>query len=139
MKGEVIGMEHNRKEQTITHAERKREADMRIERLNKYLDDNLTDPSLCLVSVAEHMNMSIYAVGRLVKRTAGQSFRGYVTQKRLELAFALLQSSDATVGEIGRRVGFEHPAYFSSVFKKYYGVSPVSVKRNRKTAVCEAP
>lgn len=134
-KGEVNGMEQNRKEITITHAEERRDLDLRInqqcERLNRYLDDNLTDPSLCLVSVADHMNLSIYAVSRLVKRTAGRSFRAFITQKRLELAFDLLQSSEASVREIARRVGFENPAYFSSIFKKHYGFSPISVKRDR--------
>ena len=125
-------MEHNHR---LAQADRKQELDVHTirqnERLNRYLNENLTSPSLCLVSVAEHMNISIYAVSRLIKRTTGQSFRVYITRKRLELAFDLLQSPEATVSQIACRVGFENPAYFSSVFKKHYGFTPSSVKRNR--------
>ena len=128
-------MEYSRKDASITQKEEKRRmvscVDPRSERLSRYLDDHLTESSLCLLSLAEHMNMSIYAAGRLVKRTTGQSFRVYVTQKRLELACEQLRTTEYTVSRIARMVVFENPAYFSSVFKKYYGLSPISVKRNR--------
>lgn len=128
-------MEHNREKELLTQEQRKQEAERRVsqqhEQLHRYLDDCLTVSSLCLLSLAEHMNMSIYAAGRLVKRTTGQSFRVYVTQKRLELAYEQLQTSGDTVSKIAHRVGFENPAYFSSVFKKHYGFTPNSVKESR--------
>lgn len=125
-------MEHNRAEGRLPQGNEKQGmtswGDGQSERLIRYLDDHLTVSSLCLLSLAEHMNMSIYAAGRLVKRTTGQSFRVYVTQKRLELAYEQLQTSGNTVSKVARGVGFENPAYFSSVFKKHYGFTPNSVK-----------
>ncbi len=101
------------------------------ERLAQYIDANLTDYSLCLSSAAEHMHMSIYTLSRLFKELVGQGFKEYVTGKRLEMAFGLLQSTDCSVTEIANKVGFENATYFSSVFKKHYGFSPTKVKKNK--------
>lgn len=101
------------------------------ERLAQYIDENLTDYSLCLSSAAEHMHMSIYTLSRLFKDLVGQGFKEYITGKRLEMAFGLLQSTDCSVTEIANKVGFENATYFSSVFKKHYGFSPTKVKKNK--------
>lgn len=101
------------------------------ERLEQYINANLTDYSLCLSSAAEHMHMSIYTLSRLFKDLVGQGFKEYITSKRLEMAFGLLQSTNCSVTEIANKVGFENATYFSSVFKKHYGFSPTKVKKNK--------
>lgn len=44
-----------------------------------YVNENLTNCELCLMSVADHTNMSIYAVSRLFKEKTGVGFKEYVT------------------------------------------------------------
>ncbi len=112
-------------------AERDHALQQQRERLERYIESNLTDYSLCLSSAAEHMHMSIYTLSRLFKDLMGQGFKEYITGKRLEMAFSLLQSTDCSVTEIANRVGFENATYFSSVFKKHYGFSPTKVKKNK--------
>ena len=112
-------------------AERDQSLQQQRERLERYIEANLTDYALCLSSAAEHMHMSIYTLSRLFKDLVGQGFKEYITGKRLEMAFGLLQSTDCSVTEIANRVGFENATYFSSVFKKHYGFSPTKVKKNK--------
>lgn len=113
------------------HGEKNHNAQQQRERLARYIEDNLTDYSLCLSSTAEYMHMSIYTLSRLFKDIMGQGFKEYVTCRRLQMAFALLQSTDRSVTEIANAVGFENPTYFSSVFKKHYGFNPTKVKKNK--------
>ena len=72
--------------------------------------------------------MSIYAVSRLFKEGTGSGFKEYVINKRLERAMELLTTTDTPVGEIARSVGFENSTYFSTAFKKHYGISPTQLR-----------
>ena len=98
------------------------------QKLIRYVDDHLTDVDLCLSTTAEQLNMSIYAVSRLFREGTGCGFKEYVVDKRLERAMELLINTDDSVGEIARAIGFENSTYFSTVFKKHYGISPTKVR-----------
>ena len=93
-----------------------------------YVNDNLMESELCLLSVADHMNMSIYAVSRLFKEGTGIGFKEYITSKRLETAYKLLKTTKDSVADIARTVGIENAKHFSAVFKKYYGISATQVR-----------
>lgn len=97
-----------------------------------YVDENLTNCELCLISAADHMNISTYAVSRLFKEGTGIGFKEYVTSKRLELAYKMLRTTKDSVGDIAKAVGFESAAYFSTAFKKYYTVSPTQVRNGEE-------
>jgi len=101
-------------------------------KLLQYVNDNLTNCELCLSSAADHMNISIYAVSRLFKEGAKQNFKEYVTTKRLELAYDMLLSTEDSIEQISRSVGFENRTYFSTVFKKRYGVAPTAVRSSEQ-------
>lgn len=62
---------------------------------------------------------------RQFKKAAGDSPQTY--QKRLRMRFAkeLLRHSELTVSEVGERVGYSKPAYFSRIFSQHVGVSPI--------------
>lgn len=97
-------------------------------KLVQYVDEHLSDMDLCLATTAEQLNMSIYAVSRLFKEGTGSGFKEYVINKRLERAMELLTTTDTPVGEIARSVGFENSTYFSTAFKKHYGISPTQLR-----------
>ena len=49
----------------------------------------------------------------------------WLTQKRLEHARTLLQTTKKSVGEVAFNSGFENLSHFSRVFKEKFGVSPL--------------
>lgn len=57
-------------------------------------------------------------------RHYGTSPMAYLIHRRLHAAAALLRGTDEPVGEIGRRVGYADPYYFSKHFKACFGVPP---------------
>ena len=103
-------------------------------KLLQYVNDNLTNSELCLTSAADHMNMSIYAISRLFKEHTQQNFKEYITVRRLEIAHDLLCTTDHSIGEIAKTVGFEDSSYFSEVFKKRYGAVPTKVRSSKAVA-----
>jgi AraC-like DNA-binding protein len=48
----------------------------------------------------------------------------YLTGWRMALAADLLRSSDATIDEVARHVGYANPFALSVAFKRVRGVSP---------------
>lgn len=106
-------------------AEEKRNASsVMIEQAKVFLRANFQDPKLTLEIVAKQVNVSTNYFSLLFKKTMGQSFVSYLTDLRLEHAKKLLESSDYRSYEISYRCGYENPTYFSTIFKKHFGLSP---------------
>lgn len=55
----------------------------------------------------------------------GMSLREYINQLRIEEAKRLLLSTDATISEVASEVGYDNISYFSTVFRKLCGMSPI--------------
>jgi transcriptional regulator GlxA family with amidase domain len=50
-------------------------------------------------------------------------------EERVRNAQVLLETTDGTVAEIAAIVGYEDPLYFSRVFRKARGLSPMKYRR----------
>lgn len=55
----------------------------------------------------------------------GMSLREYINQLRIEDAKRLLLSTNATISEVASEVGYDNISYFSTVFRKLCGMSPI--------------
>ena len=53
----------------------------------------------------------------------------FILLLRIRNAQVLLETTDGTVSEIGRIVGYENPMYFSRLFRKEKGVSPLQYRK----------
>ena len=62
----------------------------------------------------------------------GMNLREYINQLRIEEAKRLLLSTNDAVSEIASKVGYANISYFSTVFRKLCGMSPIDW-RNRTT------
>lgn len=55
----------------------------------------------------------------------GMTLREYINQLRIEEAKRLLLSTNANISEVASEVGYDNISYFSTVFRKLCGMSPV--------------
>ena len=61
----------------------------------------------------------------IFKKRVGVSPQAYLLRIRMRRASELLLSTDQYVKEIARSVGYDSALTFSSIFKSFYGVSPI--------------
>lgn len=103
------------------------------------LDQELFNPDFSLTALASQLNLSPSYLSSLFKTTFGIPFQDFVLQKRLERAKLLLLTSPLKIYEIAETVGFEDVNYFSTRFKKTYGVSPKQFVQNVRQAHDQVP
>ena len=60
------------------------------------------------------------------KKETGQNFMDYLTELRISKAKELLCGEELSVQDVAEQVGYRDLKYFSRLFKKLTGVSPVS-------------
>lgn len=87
-----------------------------------YADD------LTLDDAAVAAGLSSSYLSRLFKQETGTNFKDYLTIYRLERARDALKDPRRKVYEIAEEVGFKDQHYFSEVFKKRYGCSPLEFR-----------
>ncbi|WP_128657843.1 helix-turn-helix domain-containing protein [Paenibacillus sp. 598K] len=95
-----------------------------IEKAQAYIQAHYDEPNLSLELVANIAGLSPSYLGKLFKGTTGQSFSEYLSGIRLEKARSLLASTQITAAKISESVGIYNTTYFSTLFKKKYGLSP---------------
>ncbi len=102
-----------------------------FERILQYIKDNIGD-QISRTQIAEALFVSPGYIGAIVKAKTGISCRDFITQEKMKYAKHLLQNTALPVGEVARNCGYDNFAYFSKVYKDFYGVSPSAVRKDRK-------
>ncbi|MDD6484681.1 MAG: helix-turn-helix domain-containing protein [Clostridiales bacterium] len=95
------------------------------------IDKNLSNENLSLRWLAGTiLYTNVDYLGKLFKKETGQNFSHYVMEKRMEMAKKLIVSgSRDRIYEVAEKVGYgSNSQYFSQVFKKYTGISPLEYK-----------
>ncbi len=87
-----------------------------------------------VASLAAAASVSRSALDERFRSVLGLSPMRYVAQWRMHAARDLLLSSDLTVSQVARRVGYDADEAFSRAYKREYGISP-ALWRIRSRAV----
>jgi AraC-like DNA-binding protein len=105
--------------------DRKKELD--LERAIRYMNDHLTN-SIKLPELAAHTGLSKQHLIYLFNQETGFPPIEYFLRMKMQKAGQLLSLTGLTVKEIAASVGNQDPYYFSRLFKKIMGVSPMDYR-----------
>ncbi|MFF2479934.1 ABC transporter substrate-binding protein [Paenibacillus sp. NPDC058071] len=95
----------------------------------RYIQDRYREP-ITLELLLELLDCSARQLLRAFKQQTRTSPIDYLIRVRIEKAKELLLSTDFTLKEIAESVGYMDSYYFSRVFKKHEGVSPIHYKQS---------
>lgn len=93
-----------------------------ISRIAKYIEENYTDSSLNLTSIAQTFGFNPSYMSRRFKAENGHCFIEYLTECRMKKAIILAKKNEKMFCTASA-VGIPDPNYFGRCFKKYTGNS----------------
>ena len=101
----------------------------RMRLLDEFIDAGLGEP-LSVQAMAGLLGLSEGYFMRAFKSATGQSPHGYLIDRRLARARALMRDSTARLSDIAQACGFNSQAHMTTAFKQRLGVSPAQLRRH---------
>lgn len=98
-----------------------------IERVERLIFEN---PQATVSELAKACAVSESSLYSIFKKHSGKSIKKVKTAVMMEKAKELLISTDRTVEDISRTLGFSSDAYFRKCFKDTYGISPRAFRKS---------
>ncbi len=95
-----------------------------LERMTKVIENNIANPELSVTFLAEELGISRSGLFAKIKSLADITPNEMNQVIRLKRAAQLLREGKYLVGEVGYKVGFSNPSYFSKCFQKQFGIKP---------------
>ena len=95
-----------------------------IEKIAKYIENNIDDPDLNGEKLSLEMEMSKGTLYKKLKALTGMTVNIYIRTIRLKIAAKLLKSGIYNISEVAYSTGFNNPKYFSTCFRELFSMSP---------------
>lgn len=99
-----------------------------IQRALDYTEEHLTD-EVDYEAAAKAACSSPFHFQRMFTMLVGFTLGDYIRMRRLALAAAELQRTNAKVIDIAMKYGYDTPESFSRTFARFHGVTPTGAKR----------
>jgi len=107
-----------------------------VDEAMRYIEQRYQDTGLNLSMIADRAGVSSAYLSKMFREVMGKPITQYISEFRLEQARMLLMVEDGLkINAIAEGCGFNDYPYFSKIFKKYYGVSPLEYKEKNEINV----
>lgn len=97
----------------------------------RFISKNYENVNLSAEDIADHVGLSINRLGDVFKKETHHTIRSYLNFYRIEKSKELIQKG-LKMYQIHNEVGYLTSQYFSKVFRKVTGVTPMEFKRGEK-------
>jgi len=101
-----------------------------IAKVLRFINENIQDSQLGVESLAEELLLSRSQLYRKIKALTGQTANEFIRKVRLLKAKELIEGGYDSIGEIGFKVGFSSPSYFTKCFKAEFGMLPTEIDKS---------
>jgi two-component system response regulator YesN len=117
--------------QRLIAEKRKQSGEILCDRAVRIIQEQYMNSELSLIDVSNQIAVSPNYLSAMLKKETGSTFKELLTQKRMEVADALLAGSSMKIREVSEKCGYNDQHYFSYCYKKYRGESP-NVRRRKQ-------
>jgi two-component system response regulator YesN len=98
-----------------------------ILKAKRYVTSHMSQ-AITLKDVSEHLGLSPSYFSRLFHKKTQQCFVDYVREQKIHTAQSFIRTTNKKMYQIANLVGYENVQYFSRVFKKTTGKTPISFR-----------
>jgi len=102
--------------------------DVFIQRIMKYIEENMDDPELSIDGIASFIGLSRSSMFKKIKSLTGLAPIDFIKEIRLQRAVQLIETDEFNISQVAYMIGMNDPRYFSKCFKQKYGISPSEYK-----------
>lgn len=102
----------------------------RIRTIMEYIQKHYGE-KITLEDLAEQIHLCKSESCRLFKRYMNMSMFDYLLDYRVDKSLELLRQSSLDVTQIAGQVGFANPGYYSRIFKRKIGCTPLEYRKSR--------
>ena len=95
-----------------------------------FIQQHYNEP-ISLEQIAREANLNPEYLSRVFKEETGYNYSAFLSNIRLKKAEYLLINTVEKVQNIAEMVGYSNVSYFSTIFKKKYGVNPYEFRRGK--------
>lgn len=124
-------------EEQVEEVKMKSPDDQLLDRVMKVINKNIGNSDLSVDGIADEVGISRVHLHRKMKELTGQTPHDFIRNIRLKQAAHLLSTRNMNITEVMYACGFNNAASFSTIFKKFYGMSPrefMNENRQKKDA-----
>lgn len=119
-------------EEKVDEVQMKSPDDKLLERIMQVINKNISNADLSVDMIADEVGISRVHLHRKMKELTGQTPHDFIRNIRLKQAANLLANQNVNITEVMYACGFNNAASFSTIFKKFYGMSPREYMNERK-------
>jgi Response regulator containing CheY-like receiver domain and AraC-type DNA-binding domain len=102
-----------------------------IDKINYYIHAHYAE-EIGRNEIAGSFYLTPEYLAKLYKKRTGMSLKDYINEYRIEKAKEYLKLDEKNVSDIADLVGFPNFSYFSTIFKKITGITPMEYKKTYK-------
>lgn len=95
-----------------------------INNLEQILISRISDSAVSVYDLCESIGMSRTSLYMKLKNLIDLSPQDFIIHTKLKYSKKLLLKGDISIKEVAYQSGFSNPKYFSTSFKKFYGITP---------------
>lgn len=118
-------------EAASTHVELPESQTDSIDAAIAYIEKH-AEGSFDLAELVRHVGYSRSRLFSLFRQKTGLSPATYHQRLRLSAAQRLLDTTELTSEQVAERLGFESPTYFTYVFRRHFGMTPIAFRRRSR-------
>ena len=119
-------------EEKVDDVQMKSPNDKLLERVMNVINKNIGNSDLSVDFIADEVGISRVHLHRKMKELTGQTPHDFIRNIRLKQAAQLLANHSMNITEVMYACGFNNSASFSTIFKKFYGLSPRDYMREHE-------
>ncbi|MCD9025861.1 response regulator [Cohnella silvisoli] len=96
----------------------------------RYLNSQFAE-DISLQQVADYVHLNKTYLSELFKKETGITFNDHLTRIRIDKAKELIIAGEEKMGALAELVGYPNASYFTKVFKKTTGMTPLEYKQRK--------
>lgn len=104
-----------------------------VEQVKKIVEEYFAHQDLNVEKIAELLHVDRTVLSKIFSSQQHTTIVRYLTSKRMQEAFMLLNETDLPIQDIAFRCGYSTHNYFTKAVRHFYGLTPQEIRRNSRS------